>query len=197
MDLFFTLLATVLRSYFGPRDARVWTGTTYTFKPHPWDRRRGGQFFTSRIPSYIDVSLVKFFIETKMSAIVRKRGWVPIVLSSVQVRSQTRVPRGTLNIHTRVVGWQDQYVELWHVWTDRDGNEILRSTYLTRVTHAGRDKVTGADMLAALGEDVVDMPLSPTAASQLADYLRIKAANRQAKKVSAEYANSLKLTEQP
>ncbi|MCR9269003.1 MAG: thioesterase family protein [Hyphomonadaceae bacterium] len=197
MDLFFTLLVTVFRSFSGRRTARVWTGTTYTFKPKPWDRDRNGQLFTSRIPSYIDISLVKFFVETKMSGIVRRRGWIPIVLSSVQVRSQSDIPTGRLSINTRVVGWQDQYVEMWHTWTDEDGKEILRSIYLTRVTQAKRQKVTGADMLEALGEEVVERPLSPTAMRQLSDYFRIKEANRQAGKVSADYANSLKLTEQP
>ena len=197
MDLFFTLLMTVFRSYTGLRRGRVWTGTTYTFKPRPWDRDRNGQLFTSRIPSYIDISLIKFFIETRMSGVVRLHGWIPIVLSSVQVRSQPRIPEGPLSIQTQVVGWQDQYVELWHTWRDQDGNEVLRSIYLTRVTHAKREKVTGADMLVALGEDVVERPLSETAARQLSDYFRIKEANRQAGNVSADYANSLKLKEQP
>lgn len=197
MDLFFTLLATVLRSYTSPRRARVWTGTTYTFKPKPWDSDRNGQLFTSRIPSYIDISLIKFFIETRMSGVVRLHGWIPIVLSSVQVRSQPKIPQGPLSIHTCVVGWQDQYVEIWHTWHDQDGNEVLRSIYLTRVTHAKREKVTGADMLIALGEDVVEKPLSDIAARQLSDYFRIKDANRQAENVSADYAKSLKLKEQP
>ena len=197
MDLFLGLLVTVLRSLSGPRNATVWDGTKYTFKPRRWDRDRRGQLFASRIPSFIDLSLIKFFVETRMSAVVRKHGWIPIVLSSVQVRSQPRIPQGPLTIHTRVVGWQDQYVEIWHTWTDENEDEVLRSVYLTRVTHPKRKKVTGADMLRELGEAIVDRPLSQTARQQLSDYFRIKEAYRTADQMSEEYANYLKFIEQP
>ena len=197
MDLFLSLLVTVLRSLFGPRNANVWEGTKYTFKPRRWDRDRRGQLFASRIPSFIDLSLIKFFVETRMSAVVRKHGWIPIVLSSVQVRSQPRIPHGPLTIHTRVVGWQDQYVEIWHTWTDQNDDEVLCSIYLTRVTHPKRKKVTGADMLRGLGETIVDRPLSQTARQQLSDYFRIKETNRTADQMSEEYANYLKFIEQP
>ena len=197
MDLFITLLLTIIRTFRNPRTASVWDGTRYTFKPKPWDRTSSGQLLTSRIPSYIDVSLVKFFIQTKMSAVVRKRGWIPVVLSSVQVRSQPKIPAGSLTIHTRVVGWHDQYVEIWHTWEDERGDEVLRSVYLTRVTHSGPDKVSGADMLEALGETVVDIPLSQAAARLLSDYLMVKDANQQRKMMTQDYASSLKLKEQP
>ncbi|GAB5456077.1 MAG: hypothetical protein Hens2KO_23060 [Henriciella sp.] len=114
----------------------------------------------------------------------------------MQVRSQPQIPQGALTIHTRVVGWQDQYVEIWHVWSDESGNEVLRSIYLTRVTHPKRHKVTGADMLRELGESIVDRPLSQTARQQLADYFTIKEANRTAGQMSEEYANYLKFIEQ-
>ena len=197
MDLFMTLLLTVVRTFRLSRTANVWDGTRYTFKPKRWDRTSSGQFLTSRIPSYIDVSLVKFFIQTKMSAVVRKRGWIPVVLSSVQVRSQPKIPGGPLTIYTRVVGWHDQYVEIWHTWEDDRGDEVLHSIYLTRVTHSGPDKVTGADMLEALGEPVMDMPLSQAAARLLSDYLRVKDANQKRKMLTQDYASSLKLKEQP
>lgn len=197
MDLFFNLLITITRAFSGPRDANVWDGTRYRFQPRRWDRDRHGQLFSSRIPSFIDLSLIKFFVETRMSAIVRKHGWIPIVLSSVQVRVQPHIPHGPLSIQTKVVGWQDQYVEIWHTWFDKDDNEVLRSIYLTRVTHSGREKVTGADMLRELGESVVARPMSQTAMQQLSDYFRIKEANRKTGQVSAEYANYLKLIEQP
>lgn len=178
MDLFFSLLLTVIRTYLGPRDADVWNGTRYSFKPKFWDRTRGGQLFPSRIPSFIDISLINFFIGTRMSAVVRRNGWIPIVVSSVQTRRQPEIPGGELEIHTRVVGWEDQYVEIEHTWFDANGAEVLNSVYLTRVTHAGRDKVTGADMLRELGEAYVEAPLSPTARGLLEEYLRVKDANQ-------------------
>ena len=82
-------------------------------------------------------------------------------------------------------------------WIDKNGDEVLRSIYLTRVTHAKREKVTGADMLRELGEPIVDRPLSATARQQLSDYFRIKEANRKAGQMSAEYANYLKFIGQP
>lgn len=197
MDLFLTLLMTVIRAYRSPRTASVWTGTRYHFQPKRRDRTRSGQFLTSRIPSYIDVSLVKFFIGTKMSAVVRKNGWIPVVLSSVQVRAQPHIPQSPLTIHTRVVGWYDQYVEIWHTWEDERGSEVLQSVYLTRVTHSGPDKVTGATMLEALGEPIVDSPLSPAAQRLLSDYLMVKDANQKRKTMTQDYASSLKLKEQP
>ena len=178
MDLFFTLLLTVFRSYLGPREANVWTGTRYRFKPKMWDRMSGGQLLPSRIPSFIDISLINFFIGTRMSAVVRRRGWIPIVISSVQTRAQAIIPKGELEIHTRVVGWEDQYVEIEHTWRDQSGAEILNSVYLTRVTHAGRQKVTGADMLEELNEPYVERPLSAAARGLLTEYLRIKEANQ-------------------
>lgn len=197
MDLFLTLLVTVFRSIFAARDATVWDGTTYSFKPRPSDLDSDGTLLPSRVPSFIDISLIKFFIETRMSAVVRKRGWVPVVLSSVQVRQQPRIPRSRLHIHTQVVGWQDQYVEIWHTWSDDRGEEVLRSIYLTRVTQRGREKVTGADMLRALGEEVVERPLSQAAARQLNDYLEIRESNRKATESEIGYSNYLKFTEQP
>ncbi|MCR9194715.1 MAG: thioesterase family protein [Hyphomonas sp.] len=134
--------------------------------------------FPSRIPSFIDISLINFFIGTRMSAVVRRNGWIPIVVSSVQTRRQPEIPGGELEIHTRVVGWEDQYVEIEHTWFDANGAEVLNSVYLTRVTHAGRDKVTGADMLRELGEAYVEAPLSPTARGLLEEYLRVKDANQ-------------------
>ncbi|MCR9222446.1 MAG: thioesterase family protein [Hyphomonas sp.] len=113
-----------------------------------------------------------------MSAVVRRNGWIPIVVSSVQTRRQPAIPAGELEIHTRVVGWEDQYVEIEHTWFDAMGAEVLNSVYLTRVTHAGRDKVTGADMLRELGEAYVEAPLSPTARGLLDEYLRVKDANQ-------------------
>jgi hypothetical protein len=178
MDLFFTLLLTVFRTYRGPRDANVWDGTRYRFRPRFWDRMRNGQLYPSRIPSFIDISLINFFIGTRMSAVVRKHGWIPVVLSSVQTRPQSNIPDGELEIHTRVVGWEDQYVEIEHTWYDDTGREVLNSIYLTRVTHAGRNKVTGADMLRELGEAYTEKPLSPAASGLLAEYLRVKDANQ-------------------
>lgn len=195
MDQFITLLATVFRCMLGHRDASVWDGTHYKFKPKPWDRDKHGQLLSSRIPSYIDISLVKFFILTKMSGVVRKNGWIPIVLSSVQIRTQPIIPRGPLTIHTQVKGWQDQYVEIWHTWSDSEGQEVLRSIYLTRVTHSGPEKVTGANMLEVLGEPVVDRPLSQAAARQLTEYMKIKETNRQAQSLPENYAGALELNE--
>ena len=178
MDLFFTLILTVFRTYLSPRAANVWDGTTYRFKPRAWDRMRNGQLLPSRIPSFIDISLINFFIGTRMSAVVRKHGWIPVVLSSVQTRSKSVIPKGELQIHPRVVGWHDQYVEIEHTWSDETGEEVLNSVYLTRVTHAGRNKVTGADMLRELGESVVEKPLSVAASQMLTEYLRIKEDNQ-------------------
>ncbi|MEM1147337.1 MAG: hypothetical protein AAF582_07330 [Pseudomonadota bacterium] len=197
MDLFLTLLATVFRSLFTARNASVWDGTRYKFKIRGSDTDGDGALLPSRIPSYIDISLVKFFVATRMSAVVRRRGWVPIVLSSYQVRSHPRITRGRVQIHTRVVGWQDQYVEIWHTWEDLEGRELLRSVYLTRVTHRGRDKVTGADMLQELGEEMVEKPLSDIAARQLNDYLEIRETNRKTAQSDIGYANYFKFTEQP
>lgn len=197
MDLFFTLMMTVIRSYLGARNATVWEGSRYQFKPRRGDLDQDGLLYTSRVPSYIDVSLVKFFIKTRMSAVVRRNGWVPVVLSSYQVRHQPRIPNGKLEIHTQVVGWKDQYVEIWHTWRDETGAEVLRSIYLTRVTQRGREKVTGADMLRELGEEVVDRPLSAAAARQLDDYLDIREANRKAGQSEIGYASYLKFTGQP
>lgn len=178
MDLFLTLLMTVFRAFRSARDANVWDGTRYTFKLRRSDVDRDGNLLPSRVPSYIDVSLVHFFIKTRMSDIVRREGWVPVVLSSIQLRAQPRVPKGKLEIHTRVVGWREHYVEMWHTWSDAAGNEILRSIYVTRVTQRGRQKVTGEDMLRALGEEIVDRPLTDIAARQLDDYLATRDANR-------------------
>jgi len=178
MDLFFTLLVTAIRTLFGPRDSNVWEGTRYRFQPRFWYRTREGQLYPSRIPSFIDISLIKFFLSTRMSAVVRRNGWIPVVISSDQIRQQPLIPRGPLEIHTRVVGWEDQFVEIWHSWTDSRGQDVLNAVYLTRVTHSGRGKVTGADMLRELGEDYVERPLSDAAARLLADYLRIKDENQ-------------------
>ncbi len=178
MDLFFTLLLTVFRTYWGPRDANVWDGTRYRFKPKLWDRTSSGQLFPSRIPSFIDISLINFFIGTRMSAVVRRNGWIPIVISSAQTRQQPQIPGGELEIHTRVVGWEDQYVEIEHTWFDVSGAEVLNSVYLTRVTHAGRKTITGADMLEELGEPYAEKPLSPTARRLLGAYLQVKDANQ-------------------
>ncbi len=178
MDLFFTLLVTVFKTYFGPRRANVWDGTRYRFTPKFWDRMKNGQLFPSRIPSFIDISLINFFIGTRMSAVVRRNGWIPIVISSVQTRQQPDIPGGALEVHTRVVGWDDQYVEIEHTWYDTSGAEVLNSIYLTRVTHAGRDKVTGADMLRELGEPYREAPLSRAARGLLEEYLRVKDANQ-------------------
>jgi len=178
MDLFFTLLLTVFRTYSGPRDANVWDGTRYRFKPKFWDRTSRGQLFPSRIPSFIDISLINFFIGTRMSAVVRRNGWIPIVISSVQTRQQPDIPGGALEIHTRVVGWEDQYVEIEHTWFDAVGAEVLTSVYLTRVTHAGRNTITGADMLIELGEPYAEKPLSGAARALLEEYLRVKDANQ-------------------
>lgn len=178
MDLFFSLLLTVFRTYLGPRDANVWDGTRHRFKPKFWDRTSSGQLFPSRIPSFIDISLINFFIGTRMSAVVRRNGWIPIVVSSVQTRQQPDIPAGELEIHTRVVGWDDQYVEIEHTWYDAAGAEVLNSVYLTRVTHAGREKITGADMLRELGEPHVEKPLSRAARGLLEEYLRVKDANQ-------------------
>ncbi|MEO1554359.1 MAG: hypothetical protein AAFR82_10545, partial [Pseudomonadota bacterium] len=112
-----------------------------------------------------------------------------VVLSSVQTRSQSRIPKGVFQIHTRVVGWHDQFVEIEHTWFDAAGETVLNSVYLTRVTHSGRDKVTGADMLQALGEPVIDRPLSIAASQLLDEYFRVKAAN--ARVNDAEAALSL------
>ena len=180
MDLFLTLLVTVFRAFRSGRDANVWDGTRYTFKLRRSDVDGDGNLLPSRVPSYIDVSLVHFFIKTRMSDIVRREGWVPVVLSSIQLRAQPRVPKGKLEIHTRVVGWREHYVEMWHTWFDGSGNEVLRSIYITRVTQRGRQKVTGEDMLRALGEEIVDRPLSDIAARQLGDYLATRDANRNA-----------------
>lgn len=177
MDLFLSLFMTAVRAYFGPRDANVWTGTVYRFKAGASDRMRSGQLLPSRIPSFIDISLINFFIATRMSAVVRQHGWIPVVLSSVQTRQMPTIPKGPLQIHTRVVGWQDQYVEIEHSWSDETGADVLNSIYLTRVTHSGRNKVTGADMLQALGEPIVDKPLSIAARGLLDEYLRVKHAN--------------------
>ena len=184
MDLFLTLLMTVFRTLRGPRDANVWDGTRYRFRLRGADLDRDGNLLPSRVPSYIDISLINFFIQTKMSDIVRREGWVPVVLSSIQTRSQPRVPKGQLEIHTRVVGWREHYVEMWHIWADETGAEILRSIYITRVTQKGRKKVTGEDMLRALGEEIVERPLSPVAAEQLDEYLATRDANREAKKMA-------------
>ena len=69
MDLFLTLLWTVFQTLRGPRDENVWDGTRYRFRLRGRDLDRDGNLLPSRVPSYIDISLVKFFIQTKMSSL--------------------------------------------------------------------------------------------------------------------------------
>lgn len=197
MDLFLTLIVTVFRSFLAPRNATVWEGTRYAFRPRRSDLDEDGHLLPSRVPSFIDISLIKFFIQTRMSDVVRRKGWVPVVLSSVQIRKQPRIPIGRLEIHTRVVGWKDQYVEICHTWSDADGEEVLSSTYLTRVTQKAREKVTGAEMLVALGEQVVERPLSEVAELRLAAYLETKEINRKARQAEVGQTNYLKFNQLP
>lgn len=177
MDLFLRLLWVVCRAFLSKKGDHVLTGSELTLSVSFLDRSLNGMFHPSRVSSFTDLAVMNFFVRTGGAAIIRRKGWMPIIIGSQRISHDQLGKLKKVSIHSCVKGWSGEYFHMENTWRV-DGQPVLVYHLLTRLIASDKSKVTGEDMIREMGLDLEHQDLLPLMRDMKAEYEAQKQAGR-------------------
>ncbi len=151
MDLFLRLVLVLLRAAFAKERITLEETAELNFKLGRSDWSDGG-LKQARYSSFADLGVVHFLARSGVLSVVRKKGWAPLLAAREVEVLATAPGRGSLDIETRLLGWDERYTCFEHRMSI-DGTEIARVRSVGRLAEKGNRAPLIAKMLAALGRD--------------------------------------------
>lgn len=167
MDLFFRLLVVILSAFRTRNGEDVFDGARLTLKIGRRDRGWDGRILNSRIASFSDLAVANFFVKTKVSAALRKNGWMPIIVGSNFVKVEDFNDERQVTIRTYVAGWREHHVCMRSEWMIED-ETVMVYDQLARILAAKGRKITGEQILETIGVKSEYRPL-PTGIALVLD----------------------------
>ncbi|MEM5517619.1 thioesterase family protein [Henriciella sp. AS95] len=127
MNLFFRLLCVFFKAYFSKKDTHYLDETEIRSRVMLTDQDMFAHMTNSRYFSFSDLATIDYIIRTNAWALLRKRGWMPVVASeAVAFRRMLRAHQA-FKVTTRLVGWNDTYLCLEHRFVrDEEETALLR-----------------------------------------------------------------------
>ncbi|MGD2131235.1 MAG: thioesterase family protein [Maricaulaceae bacterium] len=166
MNLFLRLLLVWLKARFKPHVDYAAEVVT-RFRVWPTDQDMFRHMTNSRYFSLTDVCIVDYMLRTGAWPILSRRGWLPIVAyEDLAFRRMLRFPR-RFCVRTRLLGWDEAYVVLSHVFERADGVVAAEGFTVSRFVSKKGERVPTADVVAALDPEMTAAGLSPAAIQAL------------------------------
>jgi len=154
MNLFFRMIYVCLRAALSKKRLGILDPTKLRFRPFIGDRAKPGGLENSRYSSFCDLGTLNYFIRSGALSILRKRGWMPIIVSATRIELLPPRQLNDFEIETRIASWIGQHVNIVHIF-HQDNQAFAEVSIVARVASTDKTKVTGDMIVAALGETVV------------------------------------------
>ncbi|MEM1036353.1 MAG: thioesterase family protein [Pseudomonadota bacterium] len=161
MNLFFRLLRVFLNAIFSKKDGKI--TDLYKLKFSVWltDQDMFAHLTNSRYFSFSDLGTINFIIRSGCWGTMRKRGWIPVILSEkVVISKMLKFPQG-FDLNTQVTCWDDTYVCLQHNFI-LNGRTHATVNVLAKFAATNRSYVNPAMVLETVGHDTTSPPLTKT-----------------------------------
>jgi len=154
MNLFFRMLVVCIRAALAKERHGILDPVRLRFRPFIGDRAKQGGLENSRYNSFCDLGTLNYFIRSGTLSILRKRGWMPIIVSTTRI--DFRPPRlvNKFEIETRIASWIGQHVNIVHTF-HQDNQAFAEVSVVARVSSTDKSKVTGDMIVTALGVSIV------------------------------------------
>lgn len=174
MNLFFRLVRIFLSAIFSKKDGGI--TDIYRLKFSVWltDQDMFAHMTNSRYFSFADLGTINFIIRSGCWGTMRKRGWIPVILSEkVTISKMLKFPQA-FEVETQITCWDETYVGLVHHFT-RNGKRHASVNALARFASTDRSPVNPGMILATVGHDITSPPLTKTFIELRDDVIAAKA----------------------
>ncbi|WOR13679.1 thioesterase family protein [Hyphomonas sp. FCG-A18] len=161
MNLFFRLVRIFLAALFSKKDGGI--TDLYKLKFSVWltDQDMFAHMTNSRYFSFSDLGTINFIIRSNCWGTMRKRGWIPVILSEkVIVGKMLKFPQA-FELETQITCWDDTYVAIQHKFV-RKGRTHATVELVAKFAATDRSFVNPEMVLKAVGHDVTSPPLTKT-----------------------------------
>ncbi len=154
MNLFFRMIYVCLRAALSKERLGILDPTRLKFRPFIGDRAKPGGLENSRYSSFCDLGTLNYFIRSGALSVLRKRGWMPIIVSATRIELLPPRRLNNFEIETRIASWIGQHVNIVHIF-HQDSQAFAEISVVARVASTDKTKVTGDMIVAALGDTIV------------------------------------------
>jgi acyl-CoA thioesterase FadM len=166
MNLFLRILLVWLKAKFRRRKD-VFDEIVSNFRVWPTDQDMFRHMTNSRYFSLTDVCIIDFMLRTGAWPVLRKRGWIPIVVyEDLIFKKMLRWPQAFV-VRTKLLGWDEANVIVSHAFERKDGTTTAEGFTISRFISTKGEKISTARVVEALA---IGAPpaLPPAAAAALA-----------------------------
>ncbi|KDA01537.1 MAG: thioesterase family protein [Hyphomonas oceanitis] len=132
MNLFLRFMIVLLSALRSPIASDPLAPTRVTVPVWRLDQAFAPAVPLHRIRSFTDLATINSVIRIGLGRLIRKNGWMPIIqVETISLSGELRCP-AKVEIVTRIVGWQDNYVCYTHD-INMEGETVAVSRMLARI----------------------------------------------------------------
>ncbi|MCF6328568.1 MAG: hypothetical protein L3J02_02050 [Henriciella sp.] len=153
MNLFFRMIYVCLRAALSRERIGTLDPVRLKFRPFIGDRSKLGGLENSRYSSFCDLGTLNYFIRSGALSILRKRGWMPIIVSTTRIELLPSTQLNDFELETRIASWIGQHVNIIHVF-HHNNQAFAEVSVVARVASTDKTQVTGDMIVAALGKTI-------------------------------------------
>lgn len=176
MNLFFRLVGVFLSAIFSKKNGQITDYYKLKFSVWLTDQDMFAHLTNSRYFSFSDLGTINFIVRSGCWGTMRKRGWIPVILSEKVVISKMLKFPQKFELETQVTCWDDTYVCLQHKFM-RKGRQHAEVNVLARFASTDRSPVYPQMVLSAVGHEVTSPPHTKTFLELRQDIVDAKAQN--------------------
>lgn len=161
MNLFFRLVRIFLAALFSKKTSKI--TDLYKLKFSVWltDQDMFAHLTNSRYFSFADLGTINFIIRSNSWNTLRKKGWVPVILSEkVIITRMLKFPQA-FTLETQVTCWDESYVGIRHTFV-RKGRTHASVDLIAKFASRDRTPLTPQMVLTEIGNTETSPPLTDT-----------------------------------
>lgn len=161
MNLFFRLIGVFLSAIFSKKDNQITDLFKLKFSVWLTDQDMFAHMTNSRYFSLSDLGTINFIIRSGCWSTMRKRGWIPVIISEKVVISKMLKFPQKFDLETQVTCWDETYVCLQHKFM-RNGRKHAEVNVLARFASTDRSPVNPQMVLTVVGHQISSPPPTKT-----------------------------------
>lgn len=177
MNLFLRLLRVFFGAIFSVKDGKI--TDLYKLKFSVWltDQDMFAHLTNSRYFSFSDLGTINFIIRSNCWSTMRKRGWIPVILSEKVVISKMLKFPQKFDLETQITCWDETYVGLRHTFIRKDRIHATVNV-LAKFAATDRSFVNPEMVLKTVGHETTSPALTETFIELRNDVLSSRKTNK-------------------
>ncbi|MEM7491915.1 MAG: acyl-CoA thioesterase [Pseudomonadota bacterium] len=177
MNLFLRLLRVFFGALFSTKDGKITDLYKLRFSVWLTDQDMFAHLTNSRYFSFSDLGTINFIIRSNCWSTMRKRGWIPVILSEkVVVSKMLKFPQ-KFRLETQITCWDETYVGLRHNFVRKDRIHATVNV-LAKFAATDRSFVNPKMVLETVGHDTTSPELTETFIELRDDVLKSKSSQK-------------------